>query len=149
MADPFPVRSGRRASDASAKEERLEVLRMLEGGAITADDAARLLEALDSADRAFAPPAALPSYPDDPAPPGGKPARHVRIQVSEGDNGRSRVNLMLPLAAIDVGLGIAERFAPDYFDNHDGLRKAIASAGPGPIIDVEGEDGQRIQISVE
>jgi len=143
MADPFPFRSGRRANDASAKEERLEVLRMLEGGAITADDAARLLEALDGADRAFAP------YPDDPPQPAGKPARHVRIQVSEGDSGRSRVNLTLPLAAIDVGLGIAERFAPEYIEDTEGLRKAITAASPGPIIDVEGEDGQRVQISVE
>ena len=144
MADPFPLRSGRRANEASAKEERLEVLRMLEGGAITADDAARLLDALDSGDRAAAPP-----FPDVPPPPLGKPARHVRIQVSEGDSGRSRVNLMLPLAAIDVGLGIAERFAPEYIEDTEGLRKAITAASPGPIIDVEGEDGQRVQISVE
>ena len=40
MIEPMPIRSPRRNQDA-IREERLEVLRMLEAGAITADDAPR------------------------------------------------------------------------------------------------------------
>ena len=154
MIEPMPIRPPRRSQDAT-REERLEVLRMLEAGAITAEDAARLLEALD---RTAQPPGAYQAGGDpigrhatDPSESGHGPARHVRIRVSEGEgeSARTRVNLMLPLTAIDVGLGIAERFAPDYFDDTDGLRKAIAAARPGPIIDVEGDDGERVQISIE
>ena len=146
MADPFPLRPPLRAADA-AKEERLEVLRMLEAGAITADDAARLLDALDGPDRPSAPPASF--FPDAQTEPVAPRARHVRIRVGDGGSGRNRVNLTLPLAAIDVGLGIAERFAPSYIEDTEALRKAITAAAPGPIIDVEGEDGERVQISVE
>ncbi len=148
MVNPLPLRPQRRSADASAREERLEVLRMLESGAITADDADRLLDALDRAASPPPPPPPPPPLPDDPSQPGG-PARQVRIRVSDGDSGRSRVNLILPLGAIDAGLGIAARFAPDYFDDPEALRKAIFSAGRGPLIDVEGDDGERVEVIVE
>ena len=52
MVEPIPIRSSQREQ---IREERLEILRLLEAGTVTAEEAATLLEALD---RATATPAA-------------------------------------------------------------------------------------------
>ena len=46
MVEPVLIRSSQRDQ---LREERLEILRLLEAGAITADEAATLLDALDRA----------------------------------------------------------------------------------------------------
>src|SRR5688572_14250126 len=83
MVEPVPIRPSQRDQ---MREERLEVLRLLEAGGITADEAATLLDALD---RAFPPP---PSR----AAPRGPEVRQVRIRVTDSTNGKVMVNLAFP-----------------------------------------------------
>lgn len=137
MTDTQPIRSLRR--DTGAKDERLEVLRLLESGTITAEEAAHLLDALDRPDR-------TPILPGDPTIPIDGPARHIRIRVSEG--GQNRVNVTLPVRLLDAGFSIARRFAPDRIGDAAALREAILHGVRGPILDVQ-DGGERVEITVE
>jgi hypothetical protein len=139
VTDASTTRPGRR--EPSAREERLDVLRMLEGGTITADEAARLLDALDRTDRAPSP--VFP--PTSEGPNGGRP-RHVRVRISEG--GKIKVNLRLPLGLLDAGIGIARRFAPDRIGDAQLLRDAILSGMKGELVDID-DNGERVEIIVE
>lgn len=140
MVDPVPLRPSRRDH---AREERLEVLRLLEGGTITADEAAGLLDALDRADRAAAPP------PNDGASAQrAAQARQVRIRVTDSTTGRATVNLAFPLGLIKAGLDIAGQFVPEYLPKADAIRESVTAGFRGALVDVD-DGGQRVEIIAE
>ena len=140
MVDPVPLRPSRRDQ---TREERLEVLRLLEGGSITADEAAALLDALDRADRAAAPP------PTDGAGAArGAQARQVRIRVTDSKTGRATVNLAFPLGLIKSGLDIAGQFVPEYLPKADAIRESVTSGFRGALVDID-DGGQRVEIIAE
>ena len=119
------------------REERMEVLGMLEAGTITAEEAASLLDALDRGGRSV-------RYGATPA----DRARHVRIRVVDGASGRNKVNLTLPLGVVDAGLAIARRFAPGRLAEAESMREAISTGFRGHLLDVD-NDGERVEIFVE
>lgn len=140
MVEPIPIRSSQREQ---MREERLEILRLLEAGTITAEEAATLLEALD---RATATPAAV----TPPAATSAKPpeARQVRIRVTDSTNGKSMVNLAFPLGLIKSGLDIAGQFVPEYLPQADAIRESVSGGFRGALVDVD--DGtQRVEIIAE
>lgn len=140
MTEPIFPRPGRRDP---AKEDRLQILQMLESGAITAEEAGNLLDALDRADRLHSPSLST----NDPPNPVGL-ARNVRIRVSDSASGRATFNLALPLGLVDAGLTLARRFAPERLLNADTLRESITSGFRGSLLDVD-DDGERVEIIVE
>ena len=139
MNDPITIRPPRRDP---AREERLEILRMLEAGTISADEAAQLLDALERTDR---PPT---TFADPPGPPTGPRARQVRIRITDGDSGQPSLNLAVPFGLIDAGLGIARRFAPESLLSSEVIEKSVAGGFRGSLLDLN-EDGERIEIIVE
>ncbi len=139
MSDPTMIRPPRR--DA-AREERLEILRMLEAGTISADEAAQLLDALERTDR---PPT---SFGDSPGPTSAPQPRQVRIRISDGDSAQPSLNLAVPFGLIDAGLGIARRFAPESLLSSEVIQKSVAGGFRGSLLDLN-EDGERIEIIIE
>lgn len=139
MAEPTPVRASRR--DA-AREDRLEILRLVETGAVTADEAGTLLDALDQAERQA-------PFPAEEAPARtAARARQVRIRITDDASGRASVNLVLPLGLIDAGLKVGRRFAPEQLPSAEAIREAIAGGFRGSLLDVD--DGrERVEIVVE
>ena len=137
MIEPVSLRSSQREQ---LREERLEILRLLEAGTITADEAATLLEALD---RAAGPPANSGS-----ATLRSAEARLVRIRVTESTTGRSVVNLAFPLGLIKSGLDIAGQFVPEYLPKMDAIRESVTAGFRGPLVDVD-DGGQRVEIIAE
>ncbi|MGH2532564.1 MAG: SHOCT-like domain-containing protein [Thermomicrobiales bacterium] len=138
MNDTTPI-PGQRLEPAG--DDRLEILRMVAEGTVTADEAARLLDALDQADRGRGTPAGVP--PADPSR-----ARHLRIRVSDSQSGKSRVNLVVPLNVVDAGISVARRLAPRRLVNAEAIRDAVMSGMRGPIVDID-ENGERVEIIVE
>jgi hypothetical protein len=136
MTDPTP-RGGRR--DPS-RDERLEILRLLEGGTITAEEAAQLLDALERADRAWA--------ADSPTTPIGGRAKQVRIRMTDTDTGEASLDLVFPLGFIETGLGIARRYAPDRVPDAQTIQESITTGFRGPLLDLN-DGGERIEIIVE
>ncbi len=137
MVEPVPLRPSPRDQ---MREERLEILRLLEDHTITTDEAATLLDALDRA--------ALPPAPNGAAAPRGAEARLIRIRVTESESGRAVVNLAFPLGLIKSGLDIAGQFVPEYLPKVEAIRESVSAGFRGALVDVDDSE-QRVEIIVE
>lgn len=137
MDEPIPIRS---SSRDQLREERLEVLRLLEAGSISADEAATLLEALD---RSF-PPQPSPT----PSPQANARARQVRIRVTDSKTGKAEVNLAFPLGLVKSGLDIASQFVPEYLPPVEAIRESLNEGFRGALVDID-DGGQRVEIIAE
>ena len=143
-------------------DERLEILRLVENQTISAEEAARLLEALDRSERQqeHTQPLGIPApreFPEVRFPrgfpfgPGGGPGRrgrNVRIRITEVGTDEPRLNLVLPQGLIDAGLKMAKRLAPDHIPDAKELRESIDEGYEGTILDILDED-QRVEIVIE
>lgn len=138
MSDPRLGRSSRRDT---TKDERLEVLRLLEAGDISAAEADTLLDALSAAEQTG-------WRLDDTADAAGRPARTVRVRISDLATGRATINLALPLGLVDAGLNLARRFAPDKVPSAESVRQSITAGMAGTLLDVV-DANERIEIIVE
>jgi hypothetical protein len=134
---PVPIRSSQRDQ---VREERLEILRLLEAGTITTDEAATLLDALDRG--------SLPSPNSEATRLHSAEARLVRIRVTDSTTGRAVVNLAFPLGLIKSGLDIAGQFVPEYLPKVDAIRESVTAGFRGPLVDVD-DGGQRVEIIAE
>lgn len=121
------------------REERLEILGMLEAGGISVEEAATLLEALD---RAAEPPVGNGAAP--------RPAegRQVRIRVTDRSAGKALVNLAFPVGLVGSGLDIASQFVPEYLPTVEAIRESVGAGFRGSLLDVD-DGGQRVEIIVE
>lgn len=122
------------------ENERLQILKMLQDNKISADEASRLLAALDE--------------PKVSAVGGG--AKWFRVRVLDLDTGKAKVNVNLPIALIDVGLNIGMKFIPqEAMGQASGLDiqqllDAIKHGAIGKLVEVEDEDeGIRVEVIVE
>jgi hypothetical protein len=129
-------------------EERMQILKMVEEGTITAGDAAKLLAALENGAQKSERMVRAGSTT------GGRSARWLRIRVSDA-GGRQKVSVNLPLGLVNVGLKMGARFVPEMGDLDvnelmEEINVAIQDGTQGKIIDVEDhEDGERVEIFVE
>lgn len=119
-------------------EERLQILKMIEQGKITAAEGAELLRALEQSDK---------SQKNEPLK-GNSPARWFRVRVTDAQTGRHKVNVNIPMGLVNVGIKMGARFVPNIEDH--GIMDAIRSGRQGKIIDVSDEEGgERVEIFVE
>jgi antibiotic biosynthesis monooxygenase (ABM) superfamily enzyme len=120
-------------------EERMQILKMIENGQISAEEGAQLLSALEEA-----------SDKEESQEKGGR-AKWFRVRVTDKKTGRSKVNVNIPMGLVSVGMRIGAKFAPEVedFDLNE-VMDAIKSGTRGKIIEVEDdEDGERVEIYVE
>ena len=125
---------------ASVSEERMKILQMLEEGKISPDEATTLLRALDGGQRAT---------PSVVGPGSGN--RFLRVQVTDLDSGKAKVNVTIPMGLVGAGLRMAERFAPEFegFDLQE-LEEMLASGAMGKMVEVrDEEDNELVEIYVE
>ena len=142
-------------------DERLEILKLVESQVITADEASRLLETLDRADRTTSSanqftepfPFAIPGVPFDE--PGNRrherrrnKRRNVRIRISNITTNTEQLNLVLPHPMLETGLKMARRLAPDQLLEAKGIKDAVEDGFLGSLLDVTDGD-QRVEIIVE
>ncbi len=139
-------------------EERIKILQMVQEGKISPEDAASLLEAINStpaqpqraAPYAVRAEDAFPSADTEMAGLGRKP-RWLRVRVTDTDSGRPRVNVRLPISMVSVGLKMGSRFAPQVEGlDADQLMSIIESGEMGQIVDVyDDEDGEHVEVFLE
>ena len=133
-------------------EERLKILTLLQEGKITADQAARLLEALETASTVKAgtrpTPPTMPPFP--PAQSGS--GRWLRVRVTDTDTGKTRVNIRMPLSLVRSGIKMGARFVSPEIEGLDEntLMEFVSSGEVGQIIDVyDEEDGEHVEVYIE
>lgn len=135
--------NGRTRSGARGGEERLEVLRLLQAGEITADEAAQLLDALERSEAG-----ARGAGIEPGTSVSTRKGASFRLRVSNSTTGKSNVNLSLPLGLLGAGVAVAKRFAPEHVPDPNQLREALATGLQGKILDVD-DDGERVEIWIE
>ncbi len=120
-------------------EERMKILKMISEEKITAEEGARLLEALSQRDKA-----------PGPLPKAGAP-RWLRVRVTDINSGRSKATVQIPLSLVDSGMKIGAHFAPEIGDmDMSGIMEAFRSGVSGKIVDVVDEqDGEHVEIFIE
>lgn len=122
-------------------EERLQILKMIEEGKISASEGADLLRALDKKD---AGPTAEPLR-------GASQPRWFRVRITDVGTGKNKVNVNIPMGLVQVGMKMGARFAPDMEGvDYEELMESIRMGKQGKVIDImDDADGERIEIFVE
>ncbi|OUM94420.1 MAG: hypothetical protein BAA04_00035 [Firmicutes bacterium ZCTH02-B6] len=121
-------------------DERLQILRMVQEGKVSAEEAAKLLEALDEGKSTGT----------------GAPRRRnrfLRVRVVDGE--KTKVNVNLPLELAWVALRFIPKDALKVGDSEqpldpEELKRLLEQGLEGKIIDVEDNDGKtRVEVVVE
>lgn len=126
-------------------EERMKVLRMVESGKITAEEATQLLESLDEV------PTSPKGPPTPPPVPPNMAGRYFRVRVTDTDTGKVRVNVRLPVGVVSAGLKMGMRFAPQVEGlDLNALGEMLSSGELGQIVDViDDKDGEHVEVFIE
>lgn len=122
----------------TTSEERLRILQMIQEGKITAEEGAKLLQALGS------------SKTPPPPPPMTDP-RLLHVRITEMHTGRTKANINIPMSLVNVGVKLGARFTPANADiDYDEIMDAIRGGASGMIVDVEdAESGEHVEVWVE
>ena len=122
----------------ASSEERLKILKMVEQGKISPEEAARLLAAVSKAERRR-------------ASTSSNEGRWLRVRVTDMDSGKTAVNVNLPVSLVNVGLRMGARFVPEMEGvSMNELDEAIRRGVTGKIIDiVDEQERQRVEVYVE
>ncbi len=122
------------------KEEKKQILKMVEEGKITVDEGLDLLNALEEREKIEN------TYTNDP--------KWLKIKVFDPDED-TKVNVNLPLSLINVGMKMSQKFVPELKDagldeeDFKEILNAIEDGAQGKIVDIESEDGEKVEIVVE
>jgi hypothetical protein len=124
-------------------EERMQVLKMIQDGKITAEEGARLLSALKaSTTRSGAGQVAGSDMP-------GSAGKWFRVRVTDLRTGRRKAVVNIPLGLVDVGLKLGARFGTSNIDMNE-IVSAVKSGAVGKIADVEDDDEQeKVEIYID
>lgn len=147
-------------------EDRARILTLLAGGKITADEAERLLDALES--RSQGAPAAAgsaaPMIKGAPAQLPGALPRFLHVKV-DGDAGE-KVHVKVPLALVRSGLKLTSLIPPQAMDRineqmaHNGMSIDFSHFKPEDIdeliealremeVNVDGAGGEKVRVYAE
>ena len=121
------------------KEEKLQILKMVEDNKITSEEGISLLEALGETQQAYMK---------------NERAKWLKVRVFDPDD-KTKVNVTIPITLIDVGIKMANKFSPEFkeagLDEKDlkEIFEAIKNGASGKIVDVESENGEKVEVIVE
>jgi len=120
-------------------EERMQILKMIESGQISAEEGARLLQAIEDTSQ------------KEQASKSEHAPRWFRVRVTDMRTGKTKVNVNIPISLVNVGMRMGARFAPEVEGlNLDQVIQAVKQGAQGKVIDVEDEeDGEHVEIYVE
>ena len=119
-----------------------KILRLVEEGALSPEEADRIIAALDR--EQAGPPPESGSTLRGAALADTERARHLRVEISE--HGRQVVNLRVPINVASFAAG----FVPGLPDAEaERVRETIRTGARGPIVDITSDDGDRVLIVSE
>lgn len=119
----------------SNPNERLRILKMIEGGQVSAEDGAQLIDALGE-----------PRERARPAPP-----RILRVRVTDLASRRQTINVTIPVSLVEIGLKLGARLAPYAAGANAGeIVEAIQAGATGRVFEMQDLDAnERIEVFVE
>ncbi|MEW6579712.1 MAG: hypothetical protein AB1435_11020 [Chloroflexota bacterium] len=119
-------------------EERMRILQMIQEGKVTAEEGARLLQALGSSSR-----------PASPVP--ARDPRLLRVRITDLASGKTKVNVNIPMSLVTVGIKLGARFTPHSANvDYDEILEAIKGGTSGKLVDMEDvTSGEHVEVWVE
>lgn len=114
-------------------EERMQILRMIAAGQISAEEGDQLLAALEE------------GQPEQAQ----SPARWINVRISDEQSGRQKVNVNIPVALLSVGMRLGARLSGVEGVNVEELIDRVRSGASGKLVDVSGDNGERVEINVQ
>ena len=119
--------------------EKKQILEMVRDGKLTVEEAQKIIEAMDQGDE------------DATAVTATRPPRFLRIRVKDEDG--AKVNVSVPLSLVRVLWKFIPRDAMRELEGHnidvDSILVAVNEGAQGVLVDVEDEDGTKVEIIVE
>ena len=124
----------------STAEERIQILKMIEEGKISASEGAELIRALDQSSQKT----------QDPLKGASQP-RWFRVRVTDIANGRHKVNINIPIGLVNVGMKMGARFTSEIEGfNYDDIAEAIRLGRQGKVVDYTNkQENERVEIFIE
>jgi len=127
-------------------DEKVRILKMVEEGKISSEEAVKLLEALEGADA-----------PDALAVAAKKPRKFMRflkIRVFEGDLEKPKVNISVPIGLLKLATKFMPEDAKAQINEHnidlDEILRAVDENTQGKLVEVQDdEDKTRVEIFIE
>ena len=122
-------------------QEKMMILNMLQEGKISAKEAAKLLETLDSGKKSK-------SKKKESSEHQGK---FIRVKVTDTDSRKSRANIRVPINLLRV----ASKFGGNFNLDIDGvtideIQDSINSGLTGKIVDIYDDDeGEHVEVYIE
>ena len=125
-------------------EEKMMILKMLQEGKISANEAANFTGDLDSGSKKKED----KKQSDESRKTEGK---FFRVSITDTITGRTRANIRMPLSVMGIGMKFGAHFAPQIDGvESEQLMDAIRNGQVGKIIDVfDDDDGEHVEIYIE
>lgn len=121
------------------KEEKMQILKMVEEGKINVEEGVNLLDALEESKD-------IDTMKNN--------AQWLKIKVYDSEDD-TKVNVNIPIALINLGMKISPKFVPELKDanlNENDFKEildAIENGAHGKIVDIESDNGEKVEIIVE
>lgn len=121
--------------DNEQLDERMQILKMIEDGKVSAAEGLELLNALDVGKEE------IKTASD---------VKWLRVKVLAEDD-RTKVNVNIPISLVSIAFSLAKKHAPELKDeNLDDILEAIKSGAEGKIVDIYNEeDGTTVEVFIE
>lgn len=121
-------------------EEKIKILEMIEKGQITAKEGMELLSAIESGT-------------NEKKPLKSGSAKWIRIRVYDPKED-ARVKVNLPISILNAGLKIGSQYSEEVKKhlgniNMDEIMELIKNGAEGNLVDIEKDDGTKVEIFVE
>lgn len=123
------------------EDEKLKILEMIKDGTISSEEGLKLLEALEAKEGSLS----------SEILPVGK-AKWLRIRVFDPNEGvKAKINI--PIAIVKIALNLGGKYSKDMKEiegiDVNEIIELIQSGAEGKIVDIEQDDGTRIEVTVE
>ncbi|MEN9934574.1 MAG: hypothetical protein RLZZ387_1153 [Chloroflexota bacterium] len=122
----------------STPDERMRVLRLVESGQVSAEEGARLLDAVGA------------ETTRERARPAQRP-RSLRVLVTDLSTHRNKVNVTIPATLVSMGIKLGAGLMPRIADTPvEEILRAVESGRTGRIFEFHDlEENERVEIFVE
>lgn len=128
----------------TASPERLKIMKLVEEGKISAEEAIELLDMLSAKQEQ------AKTEPSESATPKSHP-QWFRVTVTDTITGKVRVNVKLPVSLVNAGMKMGAKFSPQVEGlDQNQLAGLIASGATGKVIDVFDEaEGEHVEVFID
>ncbi len=121
----------------------MQILNMVKEGKITSEEGVKLLDALEKTSDITS-----SSFSSNTK------AKWLKIRVFDPEDS-TKVNVTLPISLINIGVKLAGKFSPEFKEaglteeDMEEIFAAIKNGEIGKIVEVDSEDGTKVEVIIE